>query len=245
MKHRYLDLSENRVHYLESGKGRYLIILPSFGLTSKSYSLVGDLLGKKYHVIIPDLYKGLSNFKKNASTFEDYVNSLNCFADKLRIKNFFLIGISFSGVIAFKYSQKYPSILNKLMLVSTTIVPFRSSLFWLFWSYTKLVFNNLFSLRGISANYMWFSDGIVNLIRHPKQVLQDSLMATKIYDAKFKKVSVKTKLLFSKNDEFLSNNLVKEMPHIKNLKIKIIGEGHAWFFIDKNKLVNEIVEFFK
>jgi pimeloyl-ACP methyl ester carboxylesterase len=244
MEHKYIEIEGNRVHYLETGKGKPLIMLPSFGLTSRIYSPLGKSLNKEYHVFIPDLCRGKSDYVKNASSFEEYADMLNEFVCKLGIKNFFLIGFSFSGVIAFEYSKKYPFKLNRLMLVSITILPFRRGLFSLFMSFVKIIFHTLLSLNGKSI-FFWLMDGIINFFRHPRQFFLDCLMSRRIYKKKVKEMKVSTKLLFAKKDEFLSYSLAKEMSQTKNLSIELIEEGHAWFFFDKKKLVDKINKFFK
>jgi pimeloyl-ACP methyl ester carboxylesterase len=244
MKNKFVKIEEDKIHYLECGSGNTIILLPSFGLTSRSYNQFGNFLSSNYHVIIPDLFKGQSINKKIASSFEDYSELLNSFIDKLKINNIYLIGISYSGMEAFKFVQKHPRKIKKLLLISTTIVPFQMSKFRFFCSYTMLFINNLFSLKGIQTNLLWFVDGINNIFRHPKQIIKDINIVTNKYDLKTKKIKVPSKLIFAKKDEFIPFSTLKKMNGIENLETEIINDYHAWFFIKKMKLINKVKEFF-
>ncbi|MFH2020950.1 MAG: alpha/beta hydrolase [archaeon] len=245
MNHTYIALKEDFIHYLEKGKGATLIFLPSFGITSYSYSLFGDILSKQYRVIIPDLQKGNSTSKKVSMSFEDYVLLFNEFVDKLNIRSFFLIGISFSGILAAKYAQKYPKKVKKLYLASTTLVPmsYPNKLKFIL-SYARVTLNNLFSFQGIKSNLLWYYDGIINLTKHYAQVMQDLTMATRLYDDKIIEMKVPTILIFAKKDEFIPEELSIEMKKIKNLDLKIIDNHHTWMFTEQERFIETIHTFF-
>lgn len=247
MKNSYIQINGIKVHYLMSGNGEVLLLLPSIWLTSKSYIPLGLELSKGFKVIIPDIYRGNSVFNKYVMNIQDYVEALHDFTKALSIKNFYLVGISFSGFIATKYTLKYSTSINKLFLVSTTPIPllFKNKKLILIYGYMKLFFHNMFSLNGVKTNLIWMCDGVENLLKHPKQVIFEGLMATSNYDDQVTDMKIPTKLIFAQKDEFIPLDIVSRVKKITNLEIETVDHYHAWFFKREDELANRIVSFFK
>lgn len=236
-KGNFVQTKISKYYYLDKGKGDILIILPSY-----SYKVFIDKLSQKYRVIIPDLLKGLTKSSKKAYSCDDYIDLLNDFIDSLKLKKFYLVGISFSGPIAFKFSQKYSKKVRKMMLFSTSLVDVPITYFKFIYSYLLLVLNNSFSIRGIKSNIIWFTDGLSNLFRH-KQVLIDLNIAVKKYPKMDHTIKVATKIILADRDEFIPIKYTKEMHKIKKLDLEIIKGNHAWFFNDKEKFIELIDEY--
>lgn len=251
MESKFLCINKEKIHYLEQGSGDAIVLLPSFGLTSRSYKLFGQRLAKNYQVIIPDLYKGRASFSKIADSLEDYAELLNLFITRLKIKKFFLVGFSFSGPIAAIYAQMFPSHVLKLLLVSTTIIPidFKMKLLRSIVSIIMMFYHNALFPGGIKVDWLWFTDGLQNLIRHPRQFIQEALIATKEiitkeYEERESQLTVTSKLLFPDKDELFPLKLVKMMKNIKNLEIEVVDGYHGWFFLDRGKFIRKLINFF-
>ena len=123
MKSLFIQTNSNKIHYLTAGQGKTLVLLPSLWVTSKSYIRLGIVLSKNFKVIIPDIYRGASVFYKNGKNIDDYVDSFAQFTKALSLNEFYLIGISFSGLLATMYALQHSNLINKLFLVSTATVP--------------------------------------------------------------------------------------------------------------------------
>jgi len=65
MKSKFLNTNDGKIHYLEGGKGDTVILLPSLWLTSRLYKIFAEQLSQDYQVLIPDFYKGKSQFKSS------------------------------------------------------------------------------------------------------------------------------------------------------------------------------------
>ena len=247
MKSQFIQFDKtNKTHYLVAGHGDVLILLPSLWVTSESYISLGSELSKNFKVIIPDIYRGKSVFDKNTGNIDDYVEAFYNLIKALSIDKFYLVGVSFSGLVATKYILQHPKTINKLFLVSTTAVPllFKYKKLILIYGYIKLLYHNLFSIDGIKTNLLWCSDSIKNLVRHPVQVINEGFIATSNYDDRVSDMNVPTKLVFAKKDEFISKETLIRMRKIKNLEIEIVDHFHAWFFKHEDELANRIVAFF-
>jgi len=246
--HKYLQISDQeKIHYLEFGSGESLILLPSLCLTSFSYASFGEKLGNNFHVLIPDLYRGHSIYTQNAYQLEDYVEKLNQFMEKLNIPKVHLIGISLSGIYGSKFAIIYPHKLSKFFLISTTCVPLRMKnlRIKLFGAFLKLIWLNLWLKSGLQILKLWSKDAGKYIFRHPKQFLNEILIATRYDTFTKKKLSISTKLLFATHDEFIPWETYKRMQKVKNLEIELIDDHHAWFFYRQDELVGKIYDFFK
>ena len=247
MKSKFLNINGAQIHYLEQGKGDTLILLPSYDITSKSFEQFGKMLAKKYHVIIPDLYKGKSKFTGIAHSFRDYARMLNKFVKRLKIKKFTLIGFSYSGAIAGRYAQMFPSNLKKLVLVSTTVIPFKLKIpiLHLILGLMSVWFHNMLTINGIKTNLLWLVDSVGHLISHPKQYVAElPIPIRKRYD-KIKYSPVKTIVYHASKDELIPLEIAKKMDKIKNLDVKIVDGYHAWFYHNPERFVKEVIDFVK
>jgi len=248
----YLALSPtDYVYYREFGKGKELIIVPSLWVTSVSYIPLGKELGKYFHVVIPDLYRGKSKYVDSPKTHDDYVDELHRFIKAMHTRNFFLIGVSLSGITALKYILRYKLRPQKLFLVNTSIVPVVEPFDLarqrriLRFGYFKLLWGNLNSWRGLQLNFQWVIDWIVSTIRHPLGALTEGLIGSTVQVPKIFALPVPTKLLFARYDEFIPFEAVARMAKIKNLTVKVIEGDHGWFFGREDELVLEIIGYFK
>lgn len=237
----------NKIHYLQFGKGEPLVLLPSLWLTSKSYADLGKQLGKYYKVFVPDLYKGKSFFSDRALDIDDYAVELVGFIKQMHLENYFLVGASFSGIIACKFVLNYSPRPKKLLLVSTTVLPFKmkSQFFNLFRGYIELFCNNTYSLKGIRVNLMWVADAVGYAKRHLKQFVLEWKTAGSLRGEEIATLPVPTKLIFAKKDEFIPFKVVKKLRKVKNLEVEVVDKFHGWFFRREKELAQKIINFLR
>lgn len=244
---KFISLGENgKLRYLEFGKGKPLILIPSLWVTSKTYTALGRELGKYYHVYIPDLYCGKSEFTHIATSIEDYITLLTVFIRKLRLKKFYLIGISISGIIITKYLLKYKNLPVKVFLISTTVLPLKlkHQRIYLFWGYIMILFHNMFSLGGLKTNWLWISDGLEYAWRHFRQAWTQGLIASSLKIENIKRLPVPVKLVFALHDEFIPREALGRLARVKNLDLETIDNYHGWFFRREKELAKKIRKFF-
>ena len=204
-------------------------------------------MGKHYKVHIPDLYKGKSLFLKEATSIENYVTELARFIDRMHFTDYYLIGISLSGIIVNKYVLGYPLKPKKLFLVSTTILPLKikRQRQTLFWGYLKLLYHNMFSLKGISVNLMWIIDGMENAIMHFRQTILEGIIASSLKIKEIKSLPISTKLIFARKDEYIPSEAVNRLSKVKNLELEVVNGYHGWFFGREEELVQKIYKFLR
>lgn len=236
----------NSIHYLEFGKGEPLVLVPSLWVTSKSYVALGQALGTQYHVFIPDLYRGKSEFSGTATSIEDYVAMLGEFIRRLHLSRYYLIGVSLSGIVATKYVLNKTNLPIKLLLVSSTVLPLniKNPRRTLFWGYLMLLYHNMFSIEGLAVNWLWITDGLENVWRHFRQAWTEGLIATSLEIKDVKRLPVPTKLIFALRDEFIPREAFDRSRTVKNLELEAVDGYHGWFFRHEQELVTKIFKFF-
>ncbi len=114
------------VNYKIFGQGSPFLILHGWGSKSDKWQKVAELLREKnIMVIIPDLPGfGLTPEPKNAWNIDNYVEFVNEFSQKVPElnKDFYLLGHSFGGAVAVKFTIKYNQRVEKLFLVAASCI---------------------------------------------------------------------------------------------------------------------------
>jgi pimeloyl-ACP methyl ester carboxylesterase len=232
------------------GSGETVVLLPSNWLTSMSYKTFAEKLSSDFSVIVPNLYRGRSQFDSNARHIDDYTKKLNLFLRGLKLKKYYLVGSSFSGLIAIDYLSKYPKDLKKVIIVGMATQPVISkeskiTLFSGIVSYIKLFLHNLASVDGIKVDLLWLYDGFFNcFIRHPIQFVLDGLIAMRTFNRRSLETPVPTKIIMATKDEFIPCKNVNRDIKMNKLDIEIVEGYHGWFFLKDNILVEKINDFF-
>ncbi|MCK4781532.1 alpha/beta hydrolase [Candidatus Parcubacteria bacterium] len=106
---------------MQQSQEKTILILHGWGSFSEKWRKTGDLLSKNnFQVIAPDLPGfGKSSDPPKPWDVDDYVEWVKNFIVQKKLKNFFLLGHSFGGRVAIKFSAKYPEKVEKLILVSS------------------------------------------------------------------------------------------------------------------------------
>jgi len=89
------------------------------------FGVVKKLLEKRgYIVFTPDLPGfGSNQLQKESLIFEDYISFVKEFLDKNKLRKVVLVGHSFGGRIAIRFSSANPDKIKKLILVSASGIP--------------------------------------------------------------------------------------------------------------------------
>ncbi len=108
------------------------IILHGWGQNGSLWLPLAKLLSDDYCYYLLDLpgFGGTRNLAKN-SDVPEYTSFVKNFSDKLKLKNFVLLGHSFGGQVACDFTIKYPELVNHLILVDAAVIRVRSPITWI------------------------------------------------------------------------------------------------------------------
>jgi len=114
--------SDNKDIYYESyGNGEPLILLNGIMMSTESWQIFKESLSKKCKLILIDfLDQGKSDKMENLYTQDAQVEVLESLRKHLKLDNFNLLGISYGGEVALKYTLKYQKNIKSLILSNTT-----------------------------------------------------------------------------------------------------------------------------
>jgi len=109
-----------KIHYLEGGKGDFLVLIHGFGANKDNWTRISKFLTPYFHVIAPDLPGfGESNKEPNDKyTIKDQAMFIKRFVDKIGIKSFHIGGNSMGGNISGQYAALFQDDLKSLFLIA-------------------------------------------------------------------------------------------------------------------------------
>ena len=108
----------NNKNYIEKGKGNPIILLHGlFGALSNWKTVVNEF-SKNHRVIIPKI--PLTEIDVKEANLKSLTNFVKKFINKMKLKNFILIGNSLGGHIGLIYTILYPKKVKKLILTGSS-----------------------------------------------------------------------------------------------------------------------------
>ena len=116
-----IKINDVNVNYIQYGEGKDILLLHGWGQNIEMMKPIGDNLSDKYRITILDFPGfGQSSEPSSAWTIDDYSNMLEEFVKKLKIKKPVVMGHSFGGRVAIRYSAHNP--IEKLVLFGSPCV---------------------------------------------------------------------------------------------------------------------------
>lgn len=245
-----------RVNLKISGEGQPLLILHGWKGSSESWDKVQRLLSlAKYRVIAPDL-PGFGKTKTPKKTWGvgDYNDFVFTLTKKLNLDSFFLLGHSFGGRVAVKFTVSYPEKVRKLILCDAAgIKPkmgFKTRSIYLM----ARVGNAIFTPKILSR----FKDGARNFfylfLRHHDYVKADGTMKETIKKVlqedlfpELAKIKAETLIIWGRKDKLVPVKYAYDFyQEIDNAKIVILkGVGHSPHLEVPDKLAAQIITFLR
>lgn len=108
----------NNKNYIEKGKGNPIILLHGlFGALSNWKTVINEF-SKNHRVIIPKI--PLTEINVKEANLESLTNFVKRFINKMKLKNFILIGNSLGGHIGLIYTILHPKKVKKLILTGSS-----------------------------------------------------------------------------------------------------------------------------
>lgn len=117
----FFPIKENRLHYIDEGKGEVLLMLHGNPTWSFFYRNLAKYFSKDYRVIAPDhLGCGLSDKPQNFSyTLKDHIENIEKLVNKLKLENITLVVHDWGGAIGMGLATKHPELIKKIIIMNT------------------------------------------------------------------------------------------------------------------------------
>jgi pimeloyl-ACP methyl ester carboxylesterase len=117
-------MSDIRLHYIEKGEGRPLILLHGNGESCDYFEHQIDCFSKDYRVIAIDTRgHGQSPQGEKPFTIKQFADDLHDFMDEKGIEKAIILGFSDGGNIALTLALKHPERIEKLILNGANLFP--------------------------------------------------------------------------------------------------------------------------
>jgi 3-oxoadipate enol-lactonase len=115
---------KNKLSYLDSGKGKTVVLIHGFCGSNAYFQKVIPLLENEYRVIAIDL-PGHGKSPVNGSDFsiEDIAMLLNELLDELSLEKVMMFGHSLGGYATLAFAEAYPEKLSGFSLIHSTAYP--------------------------------------------------------------------------------------------------------------------------
>jgi len=256
MEEKQISIDKLRINYKIAGEGPAILILHGWGGSSDSWLEVQRILAeKRYRIITPDF----PGFGKSVTPPEpwgikDYNNFVLEFTQKLNLNNFFLIGHSFGGRIAIKFTSQYPEKVKKLILCDSAGIKPKPGLKTLIIFWVARIGNAIFSpkhlirIRDTARNLFYvflrnkdYVKANGTMKETIKNVLKEDLLS------EISQIRTKTLIVWGGVDRMVPlkyAHIFKEK--IKDSQLEVIPKiGHSPHLEEPGKLSSIILKFLK
>lgn len=122
-----INIKGVNINYVQYGEGKDIILLHGWGQNIAMMKPIGDYLCDRFRINIIDLPGfGESDEPKNTWSISDYSDVVEEFVKKLDIKKPIIMGHSFGGRVAIRYSSNHP--IEKLVLFGAPCIRIQEKL---------------------------------------------------------------------------------------------------------------------
>ena len=230
-----------------------IIILHGWGISGEKYGKVVQLFKKEgYDVFSPDL-PGFGNelLSKNAMSVDDYAGFTFEFLKKHKLKRVYLIGHSFGGRVAIKFSVKYPQMVKGLILTGAPGIKHKLRLHKRIIMYVAVIFGELFKFRPFLSVKDFIRKGLYFMIGewdyYKAGDLRETFKKTIAEDLKqyLPALSMPTLLLWGENDRVIPLSDGKKIQKLipKSTLVTIENAGHKVPYEQPEKFFHETKRF--
>ena len=229
------------VNYIQYGEGKDILLLHGWGQNIEMMKPVGDNFSDKYRITILD-FPGFGQSEEPTApwTIELYSLMLEEFTEKLKIKKPIMIGHSFGGRVAIRFSARNP--IEKLILFGSPCIRIKEEL-----PFHVKVLKKLKQLPGMNefGEYMKQYIGSRDY-KAASPIMRQTLVEVVNEDlSKFaREIEEPTLLIWGENDTEAPVNEAKELEKIMNDAALIILPGTHYAYLENLPRVVSILNSF-
>jgi pimeloyl-ACP methyl ester carboxylesterase len=239
------------MNYLSFGTGKNLIVfLHGWGADKNSFLWLKDYFEEEWRVIFVDFDGFGDSSEPDGPMFvRDYVNNLKSIIDRFNPQKLVLVGHSFGGRIAIKFSFLYQSIYEKLSLVlvdSAGILPKRNLMYHLRVRRYKRLKRRAIKNKNLEEKLNRFGSKDYKVLSPVmKQTFVNVVNEDLSHDAKF--IKTNTIIVWGDKDKETKAYMARKLKRLINgSKLYFLkGAGHFSFLEKKEEFVIILDTFLK
>lgn len=117
----FLKISDNNLHYVDTGKGEVILMLHGNPTWSFFYRNLAKYFSKNYRVIVPDhIGCGLSSKPQDYEyTLATHVDNICLLVEKLNLSAITLVVHDWGGAIGMGLATRHPHLIKKIVVMNT------------------------------------------------------------------------------------------------------------------------------
>ena len=117
----FIKINNVKINYIQYGEGKDILLLHGWGQNIEMMKLLGDNFSDRFRITILDFPGfGLSEEPSESWTIKDFADMLDEFVKELGIKKPIIMGHSFGGRVAIRYSADH--VVEKIVLFGSPCV---------------------------------------------------------------------------------------------------------------------------
>ena len=236
-----INIKDLQVNYIQYGKGKDILLLHGWGQNIEMMKPVGDNFANDYRITIIDFPGfGQSEEPKSPWTIEKYSHMLEVFVEKTNIKKPIVIGHSFGGRVAIRYSARNP--IEKLILFGSPCIRIEEPL-----PLTVRILKKLKKLPGLNEFGEFMKQYIGSRdYKAATPIMRQTLVEVVNEDlSKFaREIEEPTLLIWGENDTEAPLNEAKELEKIMNDAALIVLPGTHYAYLENLPRVISILDNF-
>ncbi|MFT4576886.1 MAG: pimeloyl-ACP methyl ester carboxylesterase [Polaribacter sp.] len=237
---KFIEVDGMQVHYRDEGKGTPIVLIHGTASSLHTWNDWAEELKKTHRVLRMDLPAfGITGANANADySIQNYTRFLQEFLSKVNVDNFYLVGNSLGGNIAWDYAAEHPEKVKKLVLIDASGLQTNKPQPWIFKLAKTPVLNSLFlyvTPKAVIKDNM-------EQVYHDDSKITDELI-TRYHEMALRTGNRQAFIDRAKTDFKLGekSNLEK-LKSIKTETLLLWGENDLWIPLDNGKRMNSLLE---
>ena len=125
-KDRFAVVDGHNLHYVESGKGRPLILITPFSATYRIWNPLISSLSQNHRVLAIELLGGGDSDKPSFGfdyTPREHAALIKELMKELGIEETDLVGLSYAGAVALEFAKNYPELTKRVVVIEGSLDP--------------------------------------------------------------------------------------------------------------------------
>ncbi|WP_347173710.1 alpha/beta fold hydrolase [Polaribacter uvawellassae] len=236
---KFIEIDGMQVHYRDEGNGTPIVLIHGTASSLHTWDDWTKELSKNHRVLRMDLPAfGLTGANANGDySIENYMRFLQQFLSKVKVDNFYLVGNSLGGNIAWEYAAKYPKKIKKLVLVSASGLPTNKPQPWIFKMAKTPIVNSLFLYL---TPKMVIKDNMKQVYEDDSKITDE--LITRYHEMALRAGNRQAFIDRAKTDFKLAKTAnLEKLKSIQTKTLLLWGENDLWIPLDNGKRMDSLL----